>query len=311
MRSKILAGLSVTVMALLAGIPASAQDADGALGLLPDDPNGFIRVVQEKLADAGLYGGRISGTLNRATVAAINAACRDAGLLADCQTGPLTPRGSAAVIAALATFDTPEAPAEPVADAPKPAEAVEPVTETPVAETPEPEVETAAPAAEAPAAADVAAVDVAAATPVATGDIAPSDWSTPPTNGLSVEPVSGDAGASFSVVGTATGGGWINLPAKGFATAPGASVSLKLTGSFVGDAEATVRLAARRQDGSYLGEIRGAVATLADSGEITIRGVAPEGTGLVVPYIRIAYPDAAIADGKLSIVSSSFETATP
>jgi hypothetical protein len=79
MQTRVLSGLCVAVAALLVGGVSLAQDSQGLLDFLPDDPNGFVRTVQERLAGARRFEGRVNGQLDRATIAAINSVCRDAG----------------------------------------------------------------------------------------------------------------------------------------------------------------------------------------------------------------------------------------
>lgn len=273
MQAKILAGLYVAAATLFGGGAGFAQDEQALLGLLPDDPNGFVRTVQEKLTDAGLFSGTVNGSLTRSTIAAIYAACRSAGVLADCQSGPLTPRGSAAVVDAIRKL------------------------------TGEPEAAVAAPAPELPAApAEPAAVASDAL------QIATADWHDAPTYGLAVTPTATDAGVEFAISGTSEDRGWTNIYAgEQLPTTPGEAWSFTLDASFASTTGGTAiaLVAVRRADGSYITELMRGGVPIAGDGPFVVEGIAPPDAAFVQPYVQIKYPSATVADGTLKLTGAS------
>lgn len=81
-------------------LPGTAWAQDLA-GRAATDPNGFVREVQRVLSASGDYAGPETGQLDRATISAINRACREAGVFERCGLGPLSPEGAEAVAAAV------------------------------------------------------------------------------------------------------------------------------------------------------------------------------------------------------------------
>lgn len=279
MHKRTLSGLGV-VMAALLSAPAIAQDDGALLGLLPDDPNGFVQAVQEKLASSGIYSGPVNGTLTQATISAINAACRGAGLLPDCQNGPLSPAGSAAVVAAVAKLGQPDA------TVPTPEEA-------PAAEV------VAEPAAEA----ETQPVSTAATT------IAAADWKGRPNYGLTITPTVAGKTVEFAIGGTAEGRGSLNINASGqVSAAPGEDWSFTIDAAFTSAAGGTAvaYVGVRAADGSYITElVRGGVP-IEGSGPFVVKGTTKDGAAFVQPYIQVKYPPGTAADGTLTITGASF-----
>lgn len=304
--------------ALFVGGASLAQDSQGLLDFLPDDPNGFVRTVQEQLAVAGRFDGRASGQLDRATISAINSVCRDAGVLADCQIGPLSPEGAAAVASAIGQLAGEPAPAE--------AEAMAATPESPAAQPAQPEATSTEPstppADPAAAPADSAAVPVtpvpeelappeALVAPTTEGEqVAAKDWHSAPSFGLSAVPSQQDGTAVVvDISGTAEGRGWVNVYAgKKRPAAAGTSWTFVVDGTFSSEtaANAVVRLASQKADGSYLGEV--ALGTVMDgTGSFVAEGVAPADTAFVVPYIQVTYPPGTVANGTLQITGASVQ----
>ncbi|WP_423068391.1 hypothetical protein [Devosia sp. CN2-171] len=319
MQPRILLGLCVATTALSVGGGSLAQDSQGLLDFLPDDPNAFVRTVQERLAGAGQFEGAVNGQLDRATISAINSACRDAGVLADCQLGPLSPEGAAAVVTAIGKLAGEPVPAESEATAAAPeSPAVEPaeLAAAPTESVATPTEPDAAPTERAAAPVDSAAAPVellpeklpppeALVAPTAAGEqVAAEDWQSSPSFGLSAVPSQQDGtSVVFDIAGTAEERGWVNIYAGGRRPAvPGTSWTFVVDGAFSSEsaANSVVRLASQRADGSYLGEI--ALGTAMDgTGSFVANGVAPADTAFVVPYIQVTYPVGTVASGTLQI----------
>jgi peptidoglycan hydrolase-like protein with peptidoglycan-binding domain len=83
---------------------ASLSDVNAkALGALAStDSHAYVRTVQSALRSIGDYRGEANGILGKPTVRAILKFCAAAGILADCQAGPFSGRGSKALANALA-----------------------------------------------------------------------------------------------------------------------------------------------------------------------------------------------------------------
>lgn len=301
MQKRLMPGLCVAVAVIFAGGASLGQDSQALVKLLPDDPNGFVRSVQERMAGAGRFDGRVNGLLDQATISAINAMCRDAGVLAGCQIGPLTPEGAAAVVGAIDQLGgatqaeesapppatTPSAPETPAVASPTPAEA-------PAEAAPEPAPEVAAP----PAAPATQAVQIAA-----------EDWEFAPSFGLAAAALATSTGTvEYEISGTAEGRGWINFNAgKPLAAKPGTAWSFSMEGGFSSSADATasLRIAARRADGSYIGELMPSGTKVSGNGTFVVEGTTPAETAFVQPYIQVVYPAGSEADGVLQIMASS------
>lgn len=294
--------------ALFAGGVSLAQDSQGLLDFLPDDPNGFVRTVQERLAGAGQFEGRVNGQLDRATISAINSACREAGVLAGCQIGPLSPEGAAAVATAIGKLAGEPAPTESEATAAAPAEpAVEPGE--PATAPTEPADTAAAPVEPPPE--ELAPPEALVALAAAGEQVVAQDWQSSPSFGLSAVPSQQDGTAVvFDIAGTAAERGWVNIYAgKKRPTPAGTSWTFVVDGAFTSEsaANAMVRLAGQKADGSYLGEI--ALGTAIDgTGSFVAKGVAPADTAFVVPYIQVTYPVGTVASGTLQITGALLQS---
>lgn len=275
MHRNTLPGLGLVLAALLV-VPAVAQDDQALLSLLPGDPNGFVSGVQEKLASGGLYSGKVTGTLTKATIRAINAACRDAGVLAACQSGPLSPAGAVAVVTAVSKLAQGGTKVAAPADEPAPASPAEPATG-----------EAAGPAT----------------------SIATTDWKSRNGNGLTITPTVLDGSVVFAIEGTAEGRGTVNIYASDqVPSAPGEAwvytVDAALTSSAAGTA--TAFLAARAPDGSYLREVVRGGVPIDGAGPAVVEGTVPEGAAFVQPYIQVKYATGATPADTLTISGGTF-----
>jgi hypothetical protein len=318
MRNRTVLAASIALAVVVAPICALAQDGGNLVDLAAKDPNAFVKAVQSDMAGLGHYEGSKNGLLDAHTISAINALCRAADVLTDCQTGPLSPRGAAAVVKALTAAKQSQAgaaaqnePAAPAAEAtPAPAEQVP----APAEATPTPAEQAPAPAEAAPAPAEATPPPAEAApAPAMPSDIAeiPGDaWLGGIENGLTATPQdAGQGSVAFSVKGVAAGGGWINVYAgPSIEAAPGSIWSFSVTGSFAAGANkgtAVVRMAAYLADGSYISELAEGIP-MAGDGPYVFSGVAPDHTVTVRPYIQVKYPEGAVvSDDRLQITAAS------
>lgn len=325
MRNRTVLAASIALAVVVAPICALAQDGGNLVDLAAKDPNAFVKAVQSDMAGLGHYEGSKNGLLDAHTISAINALCRAADVLTDCQTGPLSPRGAAAVVKALAAAKQAQAgaavnnePAAPAAEAtPAPAEQAPAPAEAapaPAGAAPAPAEATPAPAEAAPAPAEAtpapAEAAPAPAMPSDMTEIPGSAWLGGTENGLTA--TAQDAGQSsvvFSVKGVATGGGWINVYAgPSIEAAPGSAWSFTVTGSFAAGANkgtAIVRMAAYLADGNYISELAEGIP-MAGDGPVVFSGVAPDGTVTVRPYIQMKYPEGTAVNGdQLQVTAAS------
>lgn len=331
MRYRIVLAANIALALVATPICSVAQDGVDLVTLAAENPNGFVKTVQSELAGLGYPDLPQHGMLDSSTIAAINALCRKADVLAKCQAGPLSPVGADAVVSALTAAKASQAaaaaPVEPAeaanptnaTDAPAPAEA--PAAPAPAAEAPATPAPTA-PAApeEAPAAADApeeapaaaAAPEEVPAAPAQPSDGTPvssSDWYGGTENGLTATPVaSGDTGVTFSIDGVATGKGWVNAYASPYIEAkPGSAWTFKVDASFTSEANAgtaVVRMAAHLADGTYISELGKGIPLVGD-GPFVFSGVAPDRTEFVAAFIQMIYPEGTEVNSQLKIVSAS------
>ena len=324
MRNRTVLAASIALAVVVAPICALAQDGGNLVDLAAKDPNAFVKAVQSDMAGLGHYEGSKNGLLDAHTISAINSLCRAADVLTDCQTGPLSPRGAAAVVKALAAAkqaqagaavnNEPAAPAveaapAPAEQAPAPAEAAPAPAEAapaPAEATPAPAEAAPAPAEATPAPAEAAA---APAMPSDMTEIPGSAWLGGTENGLTATPQdAGQGSVTFSVKGVAAGGGWINVYAgPSIEAAPGSAWSFTVTGSFAAGANkgtAIVRMAAYLADGNYISELAEGIPMTGD-GPVVFSGVAPDGTVTVRPYIQMKYPEGTEVDSRLEVSAAS------
>lgn len=94
--------LCVLSAMLLSPFPGVAQGLPlDILNLTTQDPNAFVLEVQKKLEQKRQYNGPLNGQLNAATIKSINQFCASVGISSECRVGPLSERGSLALVKVL------------------------------------------------------------------------------------------------------------------------------------------------------------------------------------------------------------------
>lgn len=255
---------------------SNAQDVAPALA--SSNPNEFVRQVQAKLKGADTYGGPISGTLDRRTIAAINDACREASVLPQCQLGPLSTEGAQAVVTAvnaLTSVDEDTRDLQPAA----PAEVTAPENDV---------------AAETPGVSSVSVDTIAVEWPL-----------TSSRNGIAITGEVSDNGYVASASGTALNSDWTNLESTGVIdAAPGEAwtFSMSAATNLSAGGTAVARVAVFGVSNQYLGELSvGAPISGADAQQYSVTGQVPEGAVRIRPYIQLSYPAGAGVDDTISI----------
>jgi len=250
--------------------------SEDLLAAVSSDPNGYVEVLQEMLAERGYYRGPVDAQLTAATIAAINDFCRDEGLQDFCKHGPLSSAGSRAIVLALG--------GEPQA-------AAEEVTETPAGEPAQISTTVAE-----PAQLDWVGIDRNGLS----FTITPRD----------------DGAVEIHLEGVTTAADWVNAQsAMPVPAAGGEAWTFTVRAAIPGGAPTdgvTARIASFGPNGKYLRELvpAGVPISGAASTAYTVSGTTGEGTVAVHPYLQFRYEAGVEVDVTVLVEAARIEPAT-